>query len=640
MERNKIIFAVAVLGVGAVMWRGSVAMEQEQRNVAFKTSDGQIVSVAQDKAQLFGTVKALLIDAPQEDEVIPLSDVNYAVLEQLIDDLSWVELVQKQKLPFESEQQAAARIMKMMMTIDDFDLDELQLYVSALRAADYLQQPILVERYKKKVLDILKTEDLMRSLIKNDIACIKILQEIGKLPADILRDITDSIREEYWVEGLTFKGHTAGINSALFSRDERSIVTASRDNTGRTWNVGTGKQIWILPYDPSSIDWVEAAEFSPGGTMVVTTNSDGITKIWNAYSGKIIRSFEGLKMLPGTGSKRAAAFCSNDKVVAAGENGTVKIWDIETGQVLNTLKSDNPPSNPWDSADIEILRVSPDDSKIMTIWPNDKRVMIWDANTGRQLSIANFNTDNKLRLFQARFASDGKKIVMIARQDLNYAHNFDIHAIIWNVETAQTIRRLLLETQETTDGRRPGVIAEAKLSLDGSKLVTVCWDNIKVWNMSTGDLLLEIPSLGRNNSMVQSVAFSPDGNRLAVGSRDYTVKIWDIGKQVLQHVLTGHTDDVWSVVYSADGDKVLTASLDHTAKIFVRLPDFLPGISDFDTCLFERLLMWARANNQKISKTGWAGDILRRIAWRDIQAVPKRGLQKLIHETMQHANVE
>jgi WD40 repeat protein len=67
---------------------------------------------------------------------------------------------------------------------------------------------------------------------------------------------------------------------------------------------------------------------------------------------------------------------------------------------------------------------------------------------------------------------------------------------------------------------------------------------------------------------VLSVAISPDGQTLATGSRDKTIKIWHLGSGELIRTLTGHSDFVLSVVISSDGQTLASCSWDKTIKIW------------------------------------------------------------------------
>ena len=108
-------------------------------------------------------------------------------------------------------------------------------------------------------------------------------------------------------------------------------------------------------------------------------------------------------------------------------------------------------------------------------------------------------------------------------------------------------------------------------SPNGSRVATGSVDRtVKVWDVATGKELL---TLAGHTGTVSSVSFNSDGSRLVTGSSDKTAKVWDAttGKESL--TLTGHRGDVHSVSFSADGWSVLTGSADGTARHLGRAAD-------------------------------------------------------------------
>jgi hypothetical protein len=67
---------------------------------------------------------------------------------------------------------------------------------------------------------------------------------------------------------------------------------------------------------------------------------------------------------------------------------------------------------------------------------------------------------------------------------------------------------------------------------------------------------------------VYSVAFSPDGKRLASASRDETVILWDVDSRKPLATLEGHKDAVYGVAFSPDGKRLASASKDKTVILW------------------------------------------------------------------------
>ena len=103
-------------------------------------------------------------------------------------------------------------------------------------------------------------------------------------------------------------------------------------------------------------------------------------------------------------------------------------------------------------------------------------------------------------------------------------------------------------------------------SPDGNTLASGSADaTIKLWKTRNGTLR---NTLSGHKGPVYSVAFSPDGNTLASGSVDKTIKLWDVETGTLQNTLSGHGSVVWPLAFNPDGNTLASGSHDQTIKLW------------------------------------------------------------------------
>ena len=119
-------------------------------------------------------------------------------------------------------------------------------------------------------------------------------------------------------------------------------------------------------------------------------------------------------------------------------------------------------------------------------------------------------------------------------------------------------------TKELTDHKNS--VRSVVFNPDGDLIATGSEDTtVKLWN---GDSGKRVKALMRHPAPVLCVAFSPDGNIVASGSSDGTISFWDVNYKERIKTLKGHEDRVLSICFSPDGKFLASGSADKTIRLW------------------------------------------------------------------------
>jgi len=293
---------------------------------------------------------------------------------------------------------------------------------------------------------------------------------------------------------------------------------------------------------------LDALAIANEGKRFATGGWDGAARIWDRESGQVLQTLK-----HGGEYVHAVAFSPDGRSLATGSNdaaGFIQVWDVATGQRVKVLKG-------HEDAVLSIS-YSKDGSRLLSS-SYDKTARLWDVAAGKEIRKFAGHT---WWVWSAAFSADERRVITSGQ---------DGTAIVWDVESNKR--------SPAFTGHR-GPVFSAAFSPDGKQVVTAGYDRrVLAWspddvkpfdfkNLAEGSVgpPTNFRAFDGHTDAVRSVGFSPDGSLLLSSSQDNTVRVWDFEAAQALKTFRGHGGRVQAAAFLSDGKRILSAAHDNTVR--------------------------------------------------------------------------
>ncbi len=327
-------------------------------------------------------------------------------------------------------------------------------------------------------------------------------------------------------EQSVFTETFGSILCANYSPDGQRVATGDSSGNVCLWDATGVQKLFTGQHD----NWVTGVTFSRDGQQLVSSSEDLTLKLWDLETGNCLQTFTGH-----AGWVMGVAISSDGSFLVSGSiDQTVKIWQTQTGECLRTLTG----HADW----IYAIALSPNDQWVAS-GGNDRTLRLWNSHSGEcrhQLH------GHQKRITDLAFGPDSQWLV---------SSSLDQTVRVWQIDTGEQLREFTL----------PDEVNSLALSQDGQAIAVSFDDLIRLLDTQTGQCL---KTLQGHRLHIPTLSFSPDGRSLVSGAYDQKVKLWDTRTGQCVKTWQGQVGWLRSVVFSPNGKLLASGGVESCIRLW------------------------------------------------------------------------
>ena len=386
-------------------------------------------------------------------------------------------------------------------------------------------------------------------------------------------DVESGMLVNFW------EGHTDGVTCLAVSPDGKWLISGGWDQKLRVYEIATSTCMAIMEGHSGTLNCLA---ITPDSTLAISGGEDKMVRVWELPSGKCRHSMDGH-----TVDITCLALAPTSQFAVSGSwDHTLRIWDLLSGKCMGILEGHNDLVNAIAISPDERYIVSGGDDTVLRVWmdlttlscpsPQEPKLSYLlqrppsqHGNLQEQRKVQKLIAQAEEKIGESQIG-EAMSIYREIQKNKEFARNQRVLDSIYQAAGKGSLARHAPRDvwQYKVLKGHSGPLMCLAISPGEDVIVSGSKDHtLKLWELKEGTC---IRTLEGHKAAVACVEFSPNGRFLVSGSHDKTLRLWEVETGRCIYTLEEHANWVEHAKFTPDGRRIVSGSRDNTVRIWER----------------------------------------------------------------------